>query len=82
MTDPVVIDVSGSRIRERRAVASDYSLTPPLVDPRVPDGTSLPKYDDPRPTSPYAMLGLGPLEQRCPFLLDQVIAPCLYDPAG
>ena len=86
VTDLVVINVSKSQIRQRRAVVSDYSPSPPLADPRVPNGTYLPKYNDPRTTSPYNPpgypLGLGPLEQFCPFLLDQIIDPCLYDPAG
>jgi hypothetical protein len=85
VTDLVVINVSKSQIRQRRAVVSDYSQSPPIADPRAANGTYLPKYNDPRPTSPFNVddpLGLGPLEQFCPFLSDQVINPCVYDPNG
>jgi ribonuclease Z len=87
VTDLVVINVSQSQVRQRRAVVSDYSASPPLADPRVANGTYLPKYNDPRTTSPYNPpafpypLGFGPLEQFSPFLSDQIIDPCLYDPA-
>ena len=81
-TDLVVIKVSASDIRLRRAVVSDYSESPPMADPRVVNGTFLPKYNDPRTTSPYYPLGLGPLEQFCPLLSDQIIDPCLYEPGG
>ena len=82
VSDLVVINVSKSRIRQRRAVVSDFSPSPPTVDPRLDSGTFVPKYNDPRPTSPYAPYGFGPLEQLSPFLLDQVIPPCLFDPTA
>jgi len=82
VTDLVVLNVSGSRILERRAVVSDYSQLPPPADPRVANGVFLPKYNDPRPDSPFYPLGLGPLEQFSPFLLGEVIDPCDYDPEG
>jgi hypothetical protein len=63
-------------------VVSDYSQVPPPADPRAPSGFYLPKYNDPRTASPFYPLGLGPLEQFSPFLSDQIINPCLYDPAG
>jgi ribonuclease Z len=81
-TDFVVINVSSSEIRQRLAVVSDYANTPPPADPRASSGLVLPKYSDPRVDSPYSPLGLGPLEQFSPFLLEQVIDPCLYDPTG
>jgi ribonuclease Z len=78
-TDLVVIDVSRDRVLARRAVVSDYSPTPPSVDPRLASGIAMPKYNDPRPapTNPYTPY--GPLEQFSPFLLEQVIPPCDYD---
>jgi ribonuclease Z len=82
VTDLVVINVAKSRIRQRRAVVSDYSQAPPPADPRARIGTYLPKYNDPRTTSPFYLLGLGPLEQFCPFLSDQIISSCQYDPNG
>jgi len=79
--DLVVINVSSSEIRQRQAVVSDYANVPPPADPRASSGLVTPKYNDPRP-GPYQPLALGPLEQFSPFLLAQVIDPCLYDPAG
>jgi ribonuclease Z len=91
VTDLEVINVTSSEIRKRGAVVSDYANLPPLADPRALNGSHPPKYNDPRglpnnpatdPDSPYYPLGLGPLEQFSPFLLDQVINPCEYDPDG
>ncbi len=82
VTDLVVINVSSKRILQRRAVVSDYSPTPPTVDPRLSSGTVVPKYNDPRTTSPYYPYSYGPLEQLSPFLQEQVIQPCLYDPTS
>jgi ribonuclease Z len=82
VTDLVVINVSSKRILQRRAVVSDYSPTPPTVDARFSSGTVVPKYNDPRTTSPYYPYSYGPLEQLSPFLQEQVIQPCLYDPTS
>ena len=82
MTDLVVINVSTNQIRQGRAVVSDFSQFPPPADPRAPYGMCLPKYNDPRPTSPFYPYGLGPLEQFSPFLSEQVIDSCRYDPNG
>jgi ribonuclease Z len=82
-TDLMVINVSKQRILQRRAVISDYSALPPIVDPRAAYKVAIPKYTDPRtdpklnPYYPY-----GPLEQFSPLLLDSVIPGCNYDPAG
>jgi ribonuclease Z len=88
--DLEVINVSSSEIRLRRAVVSDFADAPPTADPRARNGVRTPKYNDPRGVigsgfedadSPYWPLGLGPLEQlSAPFLTDQVIDACLYDP--
>ena len=90
--DLVVINVSESRIRQRRAVVSDYANVPPGADPRAQNGVYPPKYNDPRglpenppytdENNPYYPLGLGPLEQFSPFLTTQVIDPCKYDLTG
>jgi hypothetical protein len=45
VTDLVVITVSKTQIRPWRAVVSDCSQSPPLADPRIPNGTYLPKYN-------------------------------------
>lgn len=91
VTDLEVINVSSSGILKRRAVVSDYADAPPPADPRARNGVYPPKYNDPRgipgspvadPNSPYYPFGLGPLEQFSPFMTDQVIDPCLYDPSG
>ena len=81
-TDLMVFNVSRSRILQRRAVVSDYSPTPPVVDERAPAAFA-PKYSDPRtdpnlnPYYPY-----GPLEQFSPFLTDNVIPACSWDSSG
>lgn len=91
VTDLEVINVSGSKILMRGAVVSDYADAPPPVDPRIPNGVFVPKYNDPRalpettesdPNSPYYPLGLGPLEQLSPAMANQVIDPCLYAPTN
>ena len=81
-TDLMVINVGKKQIRQRRAVVSDFSQLPPPADPRLANGSFLPKYCDPREDSPFYPLGLGPLEQFSPVLLEQVIDPCWYDPEG
>jgi ribonuclease Z len=81
-TDLMVVNVSRSRILQRRAVVSDYSPTPPIVDKRAPYSYT-PKYNDPRTDpnlNPYAPY--GPLEQFSPFLTDSVLPACSWDPTG
>jgi ribonuclease Z len=81
-TDLMVVNVSRSRILQRRAVVSDYSPTPPIVDKRAPYSFT-PKYNDPRTDpnlNPYAPY--GPLEQFSPFLTDSVLPACSWDPTG
>ncbi|WP_052166512.1 MBL fold metallo-hydrolase [Methylobacter tundripaludum] len=80
VTDLVVLNVSKSQIRERRAVVSDFTWNPPVADPRAEGGTVLPKYYDINPLNPYKPY--APLSQFDKALLDSVIDPCKYDPSA
>lgn len=76
VTDLVVLNVSKSRILERKAVVSDFTWNPPPADPRAGD-TVTPKYYDLTETNPYKPN--APLAQFDADLLAKVIDPCLYD---
>ncbi|MEY3759959.1 MAG: hypothetical protein RIR39_1450 [Pseudomonadota bacterium] len=76
-TDLVVLNVSKSRIMERRAVVSDFTWNPPAADPRAEGGTKDPKYIDNNAGNPYKPN--APLSQFDQALLNKVIDPCLYN---
>ena len=76
-TDLVVLNVSKSRIMERRAVVSDFTWNPPAADPRAAGGTKDPKYIDNNAGNPYKPN--APLSQFDQALLNKVIDPCLYN---
>jgi hypothetical protein len=76
----MVIDVSAAAVQQRRAGVSDFSWSAQWADPRQVNGTYSPKYADPQDCNPYHPM--GPLNQFDPFLLAEVIDPCLYDKSG
>jgi len=75
-SDFMVIDVTKAAVTPRRAIVSDYCWSPPPADPRS-GNVEDPKYKDLRSVNPFKPM--APLAQFDPWLLDNVIDPCLYD---
>jgi ribonuclease Z len=74
--DLMVINVTGSSVKVRRAVVSNFAWYPLPADPRS-GHTYDPKYSDTSDTNPYSPM--APYAQLDPSLLAQVIDQSLYN---